>query len=409
MELVDSAFDLLARTEIHDDPVTAFDGVDVALLIGAKPRTKGMERADLLGANARDLRQRRPGAQRRRRRRRPGGGGRQPGQHQRPGRGRARARHPRRAVHRADPTRPQPGGRRARTPRAGPRHRGLPGDGVGQSLADPVPGHLPRRRRRPLRRRLRRRHRLADRRFHSHGGKPRHRDHRGPRVEFGGVGGQRRHRSRRRLGRTAPPEATGRRWPCPPPASTASTRAWCARFPCRAVDGAGRSSRDSTSTSSPAPASTPRSAELRSERDAVPRWDCFRRYGCGYVDVGTSGRSPHSTRSNDVAAAQGVRAPSVTVTGSAARASSARSPNRMAGPASERARASPDEARAAAAPGEPRRPRRGCNQCRRPPTRTSATAAADRRAPTRSSRRPIVGDTARAGAGTSTTAAPAPR
>lgn len=52
MELDDGAFPLLASTEIYDDPVRAFDGVDVALLIGAKPRTKGMERADLLGANA---------------------------------------------------------------------------------------------------------------------------------------------------------------------------------------------------------------------------------------------------------------------------------------------------------------------------------------------------------------------
>ncbi len=52
MELDDGAFPLLAKAEIHDDPVTAFDGVDVALLIGAKPRSKGMERADLLSANA---------------------------------------------------------------------------------------------------------------------------------------------------------------------------------------------------------------------------------------------------------------------------------------------------------------------------------------------------------------------
>lgn len=52
MELVDSAFDLLVDIEIHDDPVRAFDGVDVALLVGAKPRSKGMERADLLAANA---------------------------------------------------------------------------------------------------------------------------------------------------------------------------------------------------------------------------------------------------------------------------------------------------------------------------------------------------------------------
>ena len=52
MELDDGAFPLLAKTEIHDDPVRAFEGVDVALLIGARPRTKGMERGDLLGANA---------------------------------------------------------------------------------------------------------------------------------------------------------------------------------------------------------------------------------------------------------------------------------------------------------------------------------------------------------------------
>jgi malate dehydrogenase len=52
MELQDSAFDLLAGVEIHDDPVRAFDGVDVALLVGAKPRSKGMERADLLAGNA---------------------------------------------------------------------------------------------------------------------------------------------------------------------------------------------------------------------------------------------------------------------------------------------------------------------------------------------------------------------
>ncbi|MDX1888539.1 malate dehydrogenase [Mycolicibacterium sp. 050158] len=52
MELVDSAFDLLAGVEIHDDPIRAFDGVDIALLVGARPRSKGMERADLLAANA---------------------------------------------------------------------------------------------------------------------------------------------------------------------------------------------------------------------------------------------------------------------------------------------------------------------------------------------------------------------
>ncbi|MEA2331412.1 MAG: malate dehydrogenase [Thermoleophilaceae bacterium] len=51
MELQDCAFPLLASTEIYDDPKRAFDGVNVALLVGARPRSKGMERADLLEAN----------------------------------------------------------------------------------------------------------------------------------------------------------------------------------------------------------------------------------------------------------------------------------------------------------------------------------------------------------------------
>jgi malate dehydrogenase len=51
LELQDCAFPLLASTEIYDDPVKAFDGVNVALLVGARPRSKGMERADLLEAN----------------------------------------------------------------------------------------------------------------------------------------------------------------------------------------------------------------------------------------------------------------------------------------------------------------------------------------------------------------------
>src|ERR671918_364063 len=51
MELDDCAFPLLAGIDITDDPKQAFDGVNVALLVGARPRTKGMERADLLEAN----------------------------------------------------------------------------------------------------------------------------------------------------------------------------------------------------------------------------------------------------------------------------------------------------------------------------------------------------------------------
>jgi malate dehydrogenase len=51
MELVDCAFPLLAGIDISADPNEAFDGVNVALLVGAKPRSKGMERSDLLEAN----------------------------------------------------------------------------------------------------------------------------------------------------------------------------------------------------------------------------------------------------------------------------------------------------------------------------------------------------------------------
>jgi malate dehydrogenase len=51
MELEDCAFPLLAGLDIHDDPRAAFDGCGVALLIGARPRSKGMERSDLLEAN----------------------------------------------------------------------------------------------------------------------------------------------------------------------------------------------------------------------------------------------------------------------------------------------------------------------------------------------------------------------
>ena len=51
MELDDCAFPLLSGIDIYDDPDQAFDGVNIALLVGARPRTKGMERGDLLEAN----------------------------------------------------------------------------------------------------------------------------------------------------------------------------------------------------------------------------------------------------------------------------------------------------------------------------------------------------------------------
>ena len=51
MELDDCAFPLLSSVAISDDAEVAFDGVNIALLVGSRPRTKGMERGDLLAAN----------------------------------------------------------------------------------------------------------------------------------------------------------------------------------------------------------------------------------------------------------------------------------------------------------------------------------------------------------------------
>ncbi|GAB2649591.1 malate dehydrogenase [Prescottella soli] len=51
MELEDGAFPLLDGIEITDDPLVGFDAATIALLVGARPRTQGMERSDLLSAN----------------------------------------------------------------------------------------------------------------------------------------------------------------------------------------------------------------------------------------------------------------------------------------------------------------------------------------------------------------------
>ncbi|MFZ1926456.1 MAG: malate dehydrogenase [Solirubrobacteraceae bacterium] len=51
MEIVDCAFPLLANLDLHDNPQEAFDGANIALLVGSRPRTKGMERAELLSEN----------------------------------------------------------------------------------------------------------------------------------------------------------------------------------------------------------------------------------------------------------------------------------------------------------------------------------------------------------------------
>ncbi|HEX5852431.1 MAG TPA: malate dehydrogenase [Solirubrobacteraceae bacterium] len=51
MELIDCAFPLLANLDLHDNPDDAFDGANIGLLVGSRPRTKGMERAELLSEN----------------------------------------------------------------------------------------------------------------------------------------------------------------------------------------------------------------------------------------------------------------------------------------------------------------------------------------------------------------------
>lgn len=52
MEIEDCAFPLLNEMTAHSDPMTAFKDIDIALLVGARPRGPGMERKDLLEANA---------------------------------------------------------------------------------------------------------------------------------------------------------------------------------------------------------------------------------------------------------------------------------------------------------------------------------------------------------------------
>ncbi|WP_109209674.1 MULTISPECIES: malate dehydrogenase [Microbacterium] len=52
LELQDCAFPLLREVDVTDDPLTAFNGTRIAMLVGARPRAAGMERGDLLAANA---------------------------------------------------------------------------------------------------------------------------------------------------------------------------------------------------------------------------------------------------------------------------------------------------------------------------------------------------------------------
>ena len=86
MELDDCAFPLLDGIDIFDDPKQAFDGCNVGLLVGARPRGPGHGARRPARGQRRHLQAPGRGDQRRRRRRRQGAGGRQPGQHQLPDR-----------------------------------------------------------------------------------------------------------------------------------------------------------------------------------------------------------------------------------------------------------------------------------------------------------------------------------
>ena len=95
----DCAFPLLRGIDISDDPKQAFDGANIALLVGARPAVQGHGARGPARGERRDLQAAGRGAQRARCRRRQGAGGRQPRQHQLPDRDVARARRPARALH----------------------------------------------------------------------------------------------------------------------------------------------------------------------------------------------------------------------------------------------------------------------------------------------------------------------
>ena len=94
MELNDGAFPLLAEVDATDDPNVGFDGCNWALLVGSKPRGKGMLRKDLIRTNGPIFTGTGAGPQRERRKRHPRARGRQPVQHELPDRDEQRAGHP---------------------------------------------------------------------------------------------------------------------------------------------------------------------------------------------------------------------------------------------------------------------------------------------------------------------------
>ena len=260
MELDDCAFPHARRaSRSAHDAEKIFDGVNLALLVGARPRGPGMERGDLLSANgaiftaqgkalnavaADDVRI---------------------GVTGNPANTNALIAMtnapdiPRERFSALDPPRPQPGDLAARGQDRRHGHRHQEDDDLGQPLGDPVPRPLPRRGRRQERRRGRGRPGLDRERLHPDRRQARRRDHRGARLLLGRLGRVRHRRRRPRLA------ARLRRRRLGLDGGRLRRLLRRARGPHLVVPGhhqgrrAGRSSRASRSTTSRAAASTPRS------------------------------------------------------------------------------------------------------------------------------------------------------
>ena len=222
MEIIDCAFPLLSGLDLHDNPKDAFDGVNIALLVGSRPRTKGMERAELLSENGKiftvqgkalnekaadDLKVLVVGN--------PANTNCLIAMNNAPD-------IPQRAFHRDAAPRPQPRGRAAGGEARGAGHRRHADGRVGQPLADDVPRPVPRAGARRAGGRRGRRSGVDRAGLPAERRQTRRGDHRGARLLLRRLRGERGDRPRVRLGQRH--RATGSRWAFPPTAPTASPR-----------------------------------------------------------------------------------------------------------------------------------------------------------------------------------------
>ncbi len=140
MELDDCAFPLLAGVTMTDDPESAFEDADIALLVGAMPRKAGMERSDLLSANGAifTVQGRALAAAAKPDVRCPGGG--KPGEHQRFDRFEQRPRSRSEEVHRHDTAGSQPSDQPTGGAGRAAGDFSEEDDDLGEPLLDPVSG-----------------------------------------------------------------------------------------------------------------------------------------------------------------------------------------------------------------------------------------------------------------------------